>query len=50
MHNKDSRKRERGIENIFEEILPENLQNLKKETQIQVQETQKMDACLSQTI
>ena len=42
------KERERGIKNIFEEIMPENFQNLKKEMEVQVQETQ--DACLSQTL
>lgn len=32
--------REKGPEKLFEEILAENFTNLKKETDIQVQETQ----------
>lgn len=31
---------ERGIKNVFDEIVSENFLNLKKETDIQVQETQ----------
>ena len=41
MHNRDSRrgkKREKGMENIFEEVMAENFPNLKKETHIQEQE------------
>ena len=44
MHNRDSRrgkKREKGMENIFEEIMAENFPNLKKEINIQVQEAQR---------
>ena len=42
MHNRDSRRREkeRGIENVFGEILFENFPNL-KETAIKIQETQR---------
>ena len=43
MHNRDSRrgkKREKGMENIFEEIMAENFPNLKKETDVQIQEAQ----------
>ena len=32
------RERERGIKNVFVEIMAENFPNLKKETDIQVQE------------
>ena len=44
MLNRCSRgkKREKGIENVFEEIMAENFPNLKKETGIQVQETQRV--------
>ena len=42
MHNKYTRRRrkEQGIENIFEEIMAENFPNL-KETDIKIQEAQK---------
>ena len=33
---------EKGIENVFEEIIAENFPNLKKETDIQVQEAQRV--------
>ena len=33
---------ERGIKSVFEEIMAENLANLKKETDIQVQEAQRV--------
>ena len=33
----EGEERERGIENVFEEIMAENFLNLKKETDIQVQ-------------
>ena len=40
-HNRDSREeRAKGVENIFEEIMAENLPNL-KETDIKIQETQR---------
>ena len=45
MHNRDSRrgkKREKGMENIFEEIMAENFPNLKKETDVQIQEAQRV--------
>ena len=45
MHNRDSRrgkKREKGMENIFEEIMAENFTNLKKETDVQIQEAQRV--------
>ena len=31
-------RRKRGIKNVFEEIMTENFPNLKKETDIQIQE------------
>ena len=34
--------REKGIENVFEEIMAENFPNLKKETDTQVQEAQRV--------
>ena len=34
--------KEKGIENVFEEIMTINFPNLKKETDIQVQESQKV--------
>ena len=34
--------REKGIENVFKEIMVENFPNLKKETDIQVQEAQRI--------
>ena len=42
MHNRDSRGegKEKGIENIFEEIMAENFPNL-KETDIKIQEAQR---------
>ena len=41
MHNRNSRrKREKGIENIFEEIMAENFPNL-KHTDIKIQEAQR---------
>ena len=36
------RRKEKGAENLFEEITAENFPNLKKKTGIQVQETQKV--------
>ena len=40
-HNRNSRrKREKGIENIFEEVIAENFPNL-KETDIKIQEAQR---------
>ena len=42
-HNRNPRRRrERGIENIFEEIMAENFPNLKKETNTQTQEAQRV--------
>ena len=38
----DGEEKEWGIENIFEEIMAENFQNLKKETDIQTKEAQKV--------
>ena len=42
MHNRDSRRRRKrkGIENIFEEIMAENFPNM-KETGIKIQEKQR---------
>ena len=34
----EGEEREKGIENVFEEIMAENFPNLKKETDIQIQE------------
>ena len=34
--------REKAIENVFEEVMAENFPNLKKETDIEVQETQRV--------
>ena len=36
MHNRDPRRRRKrkGIENVFEEIIAENFPNLKKETNV----------------
>ena len=36
------RDREKGIKNVFEEIMAENFPNIKKETDIQVQEAQRV--------
>ena len=43
IHNRNSRRREKekGIEKLSEEIMAENFPNLKKETNIQIQETQR---------
>ena len=43
MHNRDSRgeEKEKGIENIFQEIMSKNFPNL-KETDIKIQETQRV--------
>ena len=42
MQNRDSRRRrEKEIENVFEEIMAENFPNLKKETDIQTEEAQR---------
>ena len=38
----EGEKRKTGIKNVFEEIMAENFPNLKKETYIQVQETQRV--------
>ena len=39
MQNRDSRRRrEKGVENVFEEIMAKYFPNLKKETDIHVQE------------
>ena len=44
MGNRDSRRgrREKETENVFEEIMAETFPNLKKETDIQVQEAEKL--------
>ena len=44
MHNRvqEGEEREKGIENVFEEIMAENFPNLKKEIDIQVQEAQRV--------
>ena len=43
LHYRGSRRRrEKGIKNVFEEIMAENFPNLKKETNIQVQEAQRV--------
>ena len=34
----DGNEREKGIKNVFEEVMTENFPNLKKETHLQVQE------------
>ena len=36
----EGEEREKGIENVFEAIMAENLPNIKKETDIQIQEAQ----------
>ena len=38
----ESKEREKGIENVFEEIVAEKLPNVKKEMDIQVQEAQRV--------
>ena len=38
----EGEEREKGIENVFEEIMAENIPNLKKETDTQVQEVQRV--------
>ena len=38
----EGEEREKGIENVFEEIMAENFPNLKKETDIQIQEAQRV--------
>lgn len=35
-------KKDKGVENLFEEIMAENLPNLGKETEVQVQESQRV--------
>ena len=37
----EGKEREKGIENVFEKIMAENFPDLKKETDIQVQEAQR---------
>ena len=46
--NLEGEERERGIENIFEEIMAENVPNLKKETDIQKQEAQRFPSKMTQ--
>ena len=42
-YNRHFRKwKEKGVKNVFEEMMPENFPNLKKEKDIQVQEAQKV--------
>ena len=36
------RERERQVKNVFDKIMAENFPNLKKETDIQIQETQRV--------
>ena len=38
----EGKEREKEIENVFEEIMAENFPNLKKETDIQIQEAQRV--------
>ena len=38
---KEKREREKGIQNVFDEIIAEKSPNLKKETDIRVQEAQR---------
>ena len=38
----EGEEREKGIENVFEEIIAENFPNLKKETDIRVQEAKRI--------
>ena len=38
----EGEEKEKGIENIFEEIMAENFPNLKKENEIQIQEEQRV--------
>ena len=47
-HRCTRRKREKRTENVFEEIMAENFPNLKKETDIQVQETQRVPNKMNQ--
>ena len=43
MQNRNSRRRrEEGVENVFEEIMAPNFPNLKKETDLQVQEADRV--------
>ena len=42
MHNRIPTERENGIKNVFKEIMAENFTNLKKETDTQVQEAQRV--------
>ena len=47
--NLEGEERERGIENIFEEIMAENVPNLKKETDVQIQKAQRSQTRQTQT-
>ena len=38
----EGEERKKGIENVFEEVMAENFSNLKKESDIQVQEAQRV--------
>ena len=38
----EGEEREKGIENVFEEVMAENFPNLKKDTDIQIQEEQRV--------
>ena len=42
MHKRGPTRREKGVKDIFDEIMAENFLNLKMETDIQVQETQRV--------
>ena len=43
----EGEEREKGAENLFEEIIAENLPNLRKETDIQIQEAQRVSNKMS---
>ena len=47
--NLEGEERERGIENVFEEIMAENFPNLKKETDVQLQKAQRSQIRQTQT-
>ena len=47
--NLEGEERESGIENIFEEIMAENVPNLKKETDVQIQKAQRSQTRQTQT-
>ena len=40
-------RREKGMENVFEEIMTENFSNLKMETDIQLQEAQRVQKMMN---